>query len=475
MKHYLRRVLPTTLVPIVVGLIATLATEPESAEGTFAGAQNGQIAFVSGRDRTGNGQIFVMGPNGENPTNISNTDDNDASPSFSADGQKIVFDGDPDIGNDELYVMSANGDGRQRLSQTEKDEQDPVFSPDGSTIAFTSFVNPGYDEVHLIGADGSNERPLVPPLPPAIDSSPAWSPDGSKIAFVRSQGSESQILVVNADGTNLTQLTPLDGRSDFDPDFSPDGSTIVFASDRDGPPQLYLMNADGTNQRRLTSTPLSDRDPAWSPDGSWIAFERFQDSSDSHTIDKGPGEIMVVDPSGQNLRNLTNDPEDDDEPSWQPLGAGADTTPPAFEGGPIAIAPVFAITGRSTPPRAVVARRATRGTTIRYRVSEDASVKLAVERVTRGIKRKRKGRTRCVRTSAPARVPKHRQCTLTKLAGWLVRSSRKGSRRIPFSGRIGRKALESGLYRIRAGAVDTTANPARHRSSRKFRVVRSRP
>ena len=56
------------------------------------------------------------------------------------------------------------------------------------------------------------------------------------------------------------------------PAWSPDGRKIAFVSDRDGNSEIYVMNADGSGQRRLTRNPAYDADPAWSPDGRTIAF-----------------------------------------------------------------------------------------------------------------------------------------------------------------------------------------------------------
>jgi hypothetical protein len=44
-----------------------------------------------------------------------------------------------------------------------------------------------------------------------------------------------------------------------------DGRSIVFASNRDGNSELYVMNADGSRQRRLTRDPAEDDFPVWSP------------------------------------------------------------------------------------------------------------------------------------------------------------------------------------------------------------------
>ncbi len=46
--------------------------------------------------------------------------------------------------------------------------------------------------------------------------------------------------------------------------WSPDSRQIGFVSTRDGNSEIYVMNANGTNQRRLTHNDEDDYDPAWS-------------------------------------------------------------------------------------------------------------------------------------------------------------------------------------------------------------------
>ena len=41
----------------------------------------------------------------------------------------------------------------------------------------------------------------------AQDEEPAWAPDGRRLAFVSTRGGNADIYVMNADGSNVAQLT----------------------------------------------------------------------------------------------------------------------------------------------------------------------------------------------------------------------------------------------------------------------------
>ncbi|MDQ3082597.1 MAG: hypothetical protein M3R07_10350, partial [Gemmatimonadota bacterium] len=49
---------------------------------------------------------------------------------------------------------------------------------------------------------------------------------------------------------------------------------IAFQSSRDGNSEIYVMNADGSGQTRLTFDVAQDAKPSWSPGGRGIAFHR---------------------------------------------------------------------------------------------------------------------------------------------------------------------------------------------------------
>ena len=183
---------------------------------------------------------------------------------FAADSTRV--DGEPS-GFSALFVM--NGDGSNVARITAFDTYDaPAWSPDGRSIAFERrvAVQPGSaDSVTYVGTmspNGGRQFLLAP------GEAPSWSPDGTRLAFERQfVPSEADVFVMNADGSNVRQLTT-GFAFDGEPTWSPDGGRIAFTSSRAGGREVFIMNADGTNPKQLSSCAVLLRtcsEPAWSP------------------------------------------------------------------------------------------------------------------------------------------------------------------------------------------------------------------
>lgn len=218
----------------------------------------------------GSEDIYIVDPEGNAATNVTNSPDADElTPSWSPDGQKIVFarlvSGDEQY---HVYRMNADGSRVKQLTHSAAGEEAPTWSPDGRKISFVSWRHREVGNIFVMRADGTRERRITDVIAPAYD--PAWSPNGRWIVFTRQNrsGTNEDLWLVRPDGSGLRPLLR-SPENEYEPAWSPDGTKIAF----DRPDGIWVMDKDGTSLKRVYT---GDGDePTWSPDGTEIAFYTF--------------------------------------------------------------------------------------------------------------------------------------------------------------------------------------------------------
>jgi Tol biopolymer transport system component len=221
-------------------------------------------------------EISVVNADGTNLTQLTNSGSN-LSPRWSPDGTRIAFFRfTSTFSTTGIYVMNADGSNQTQLTNSLHDYS-PRWSPDGTRITFQSTrddtsptCNHCNVEIYSMNADGGSQTRLT--NNPAYDASPEWSPDGTRIMFQSLRDNYSNIYVMNADGTSQTRLTNYaeDFYDAVSPIFSPDGTRIMFPYGYSWggelfDSQIYVMNADGSNLVRLTNTAAGNYEfePDW--------------------------------------------------------------------------------------------------------------------------------------------------------------------------------------------------------------------
>ena len=109
---------------------------------------------------------------GQNKIQLTNNEVDDGFPSFSPDGQKIVFVSHR-ANNYDIFIMNQNGTELQQLTHTVSGDYQPSFSPDGLQIVYVSNRNNDY-ELFIMDSDGQNQRPLTNSV--GVNLEPKFSP-----------------------------------------------------------------------------------------------------------------------------------------------------------------------------------------------------------------------------------------------------------------------------------------------------------
>jgi Tol biopolymer transport system component len=308
---------------VLAFLTLTTVCAPTLAAAT-ATTDHGVIAF-SARVH-GISQVFTVRPDGTGLRQVTHgpLPAGENGLSWSPDGRGLLFTVFEGGGGDKIFKSRADGSGVTLISPPCTGDclgdDNPVYSPDGKKIAFERAFGPIVNNnasvvaIFTMNADGSDLTQLTQTSTPTSteDHQPRWSPDGTKIAFVRINdtalpSNEGAIEVMNSDGSNLRRLTPfwIDAS---DPRWSPDGKRLLFNSYAEpiqgGSANLFIMRADGTHRVALThyaGGTLQAFADDWSPDGMQIVYRRLAFSG----TDTEVGGFYILDIRSRHIRRLT--------------------------------------------------------------------------------------------------------------------------------------------------------------------------
>jgi Tol biopolymer transport system component len=182
-------------------------------------------------------------------------------------------------------ALGACAGGEKKASPVRRTGRILFVSDRGSTNAGCAFL--GGDgcetDVYVVDADGTKLlRISTAPGADGSEGGAVWSPDGKRIAYVRTgnvheeEGAQPEVIVVNADGSGQKSLGSWGfvGGPGSEPQWSPDGTRVAFA----GGDGYVIAQADGSG-RTLFARDLVYAGPAafiggtvWSPDGKRVAL-----------------------------------------------------------------------------------------------------------------------------------------------------------------------------------------------------------
>ncbi len=277
-------------------------------------------AIIYGSARSGAIGLYVLSEDGQYiaPVNLGESVEYAVWPHVSPDGTQLAF---VSIQGDFLplgifiadmsCVITPEGCPNPPRQLTFGEGYHPKWSPDGSQIAYSCN---NQTDVCVINADGTGRQVLTGDED-AADWFPGWTRD-NRIVFMSTrdvdttQGRRSEIYIMNADGTEVTRLTEDKTAYNAYPSVSPDGKIITFeSSTADNPKsEIYLMNTDGSNRTQITSDPAWNQIPVWTSDGARILF--------AGDFGEGNIDLHIVNSDGTNRISLTADLGEDGGMRW---------------------------------------------------------------------------------------------------------------------------------------------------------------
>ncbi len=183
--------------------------------------------------------------------------------SFTPDSKRIVFSSTAGGGPPQLYMANVNGGGLHRITASGAIEVEPKINPKtGADLVDVSGRSGPLPQIYHMSMEGTDVQRLTPGTGEATN--PSWSPDGDHIAFAWTKGFEPgnyNIFVMDVSSQQITQLTAGEGRNE-NPSWAPDATHLVYASKRGRQSQIWVMNADGSGKHSLTQAGSNEK-PVW--------------------------------------------------------------------------------------------------------------------------------------------------------------------------------------------------------------------
>jgi TolB protein len=238
-----------------------------------------RILFSSRRDGQPQHDLYTMDAGGRNTARLTDTPDaGEWSAKFSQDGTQIAYVRDADDGWS-VWLMRADGSNQRRLVGPYPFAEFPSWAPGGRDLYFAAILSapagaPAATS-HIYSVDLVTGAVRTRIDTGRMDVCPHFSRDGKWLTYAAARdggeygfGSNLDLFAHDLSSDDTTgahdiALTDDPARDDYG-NASPDGTQMVFASDRAGNTELYLMDRDGSRQRRLTNTPdARENVPDW--------------------------------------------------------------------------------------------------------------------------------------------------------------------------------------------------------------------
>jgi len=237
------------------------------------------VAFASTMHQRSS-DIYIKSRDGRTHTQLTGDPADDVMPAFSPTGQEVAFASNRG-GSWDIYVMPVTGGAAVQVTSDADHELHPTWSPDGRKLAYCRYSSrSGVWEIWVIDIASPGRKQFL-----AYGMFPHWNPDVARntILFQRARKRGSRyhsvwtIDYVSDEAVRPTEIVSASNAAAINPTWSPDGRRIAFVTvvepetQPGGHPSMsdvWIVNADGTNRTNLTNGQYANFQPTWGSDGT---------------------------------------------------------------------------------------------------------------------------------------------------------------------------------------------------------------
>jgi Tol biopolymer transport system component len=249
-----------------------------------------RIAFVSNRDGSSFGNVYVANGDGSDPRQVSNDALGKTGVAWSPKGKWIAYQA-------YAYIDEVSPDGMRHRRLTGYGGTQPAFSRSGRRIAYANGASEFYSSIFVMWPDGSKKTPVALPRNNESLASPTWSPDGQRLAFSVATAADTELItpsvaIISRYRGRRLKLVP--GHLVLSADWSPHGRRILLVQSirhGNGYFNFKISVLDLRTGKLRDLKQHASYTARWSPDGRRILFENG-------------GPIFVMNADGSHVRRL---------------------------------------------------------------------------------------------------------------------------------------------------------------------------
>jgi len=218
----------------------------------------------------------------------------------SPDGKTLVFNA---LGH--IYKKSLPNGKPQRITESSDFEFEPSFTPDGNSVVYVSWDDEKYGAVNKVSVKGRNNKPVKLTSEKGIYRSPSVSPSGNMVTFVKESGNvllgnnydkKPGIYTISINGGQASRVVdegsfPLFNKTN-DRIYYQTGGYFFGSLTK----TLKSVNLQGDDEKEHVESKYANRIVV-SPDNNWVAFINL------HKAYVAPmpktGKIVNIDPNSK--------------------------------------------------------------------------------------------------------------------------------------------------------------------------------